>query len=353
MKKLSQKDKTIHDQFSTYGKNVKEWMNKCVLLLPQIEKNEIWAKKGFPNIYEYARKLAGMSRNKVNESLRILGKAEHLPAIMEVIERKGIFAVKPVVNIATKETEQFWAKRISEMRKSTLETFVKDYKAAHQQISDINMDIFDRHDSRELEHVHSNSGRIDVGTLGRLGAGQPAEKGFSKPNYFQRRSEISIKVEPEVLEALKKIKGNNDWNETMKKLLKYSQKELDLEQKQHEAEEKKLQEELIQEKPEAIKTNNHAVTTAIKKYLIKRSKGICEYPNCSKPGKNIHHTEPFALKKVHDPDQLAYLCEEHHQIIHLGYIDDSRPTTSWYQIEKLPSYDLKNVINQRIAEYKH
>lgn len=338
MEKLSTKDKTIHDQFSAYGRNAKEWMNKCILLLPQVEKNQIWAKKGFSNIYEYARKLAGMSRNKVNESLRILGKTENLPAIRKMIEQKGIFAVKPVVNIVTSETEEFWAKRVSEMNKNTLETFVRDYRKEH-------------------EYADGGFRLIGAGTIGRPGAGHPAEKGLNKPNNFQECSgifsitdskiNISIKVEPEVLAALKKIKGDNDWNFIMKKMLKSYQKEIEAEQRQFQAE-------LMQEKPAAVKTNNHAVTATIKKYIIKRSKGICEHQNCKKPGVNIHHTEPFALRKVHDPDKLVHLCEEHHQIIHFGYIDDSSfGTASWKQIEKLPSYDIKNIINQRISEFKH
>lgn len=182
-----------------------------------------------------------------------------------------------------------------------------------------------------------------------------------------------MKLEPEVLQMLKKIKGDYDWNFLMKKMLKSYQKKLEIEQKQHEEEEKQFQQELKQEKPEAVQSNNHAVTAAIKNYLIKRSKGRCEHPNCKKPGKHIHHTDPFALKKVHDPDKLVFLCEEHHQIIHLGYIDDgtfepeilqlaqdyqfesikpSKSTISWKQIDKLPGYDLKNVINQKIAEFK-
>lgn len=347
MRALSPKDKTIHDQFSTYGKNAKEWMKKCVLLLQEIEKNRIWEKKSFSSIYEYAAKIAGMSRNKVNEGLRILKKTENLPAIRKVIEQKGIFAIKPVVNIATRETDQFWAKRASEMRKSTLETFVRDYRKEH-----------------EVSH--------DNQTLGRPGAGSPTNNRLNRPNLFRDNLEghgrtdskiqVSMKLDLEILDALKKIKGEGDWNQAIGKLLKYSQKAIEEEQKKLEAEDKKLQEELQQEKPGEVRTNTHKVTTSIKNYIKKRSKGKCEHPNCNKPGKHIHHIDPFALTKKHDPDRLVYLCEEHHQIIHLGYIDDDCivPETkrlpvetkinSWHQINKLPIYDIKNIINRRVAE---
>ncbi len=46
-KSLSSIDKKLHDQFSEYGLRAKEWMRKCVMLLPELEKREIWKKKGF------------------------------------------------------------------------------------------------------------------------------------------------------------------------------------------------------------------------------------------------------------------------------------------------------------------
>lgn len=331
MKKLSEKDKKIHDQFSNYGKNAKEWMLKCVLMLPTIEKNCIWAKKGFSSIYEYAAKLAGMNRNKVNEGLRILQKTENLPSIRKVIEQKGLFAVKPVVNLATPATDNFWAKKAAEMSKSTLETFIKDFK--------------------KEQHL-----------VDRPGAGSPTNNGLNKATLFQpdedseTKIQISMKLDQKIVDELKKIKGEGDWNHLMQKLLKCSQKELEAEQKSLEEKEKCFQEELKKEKPSVVKTNNHSVTAAIKKYIEKRSGGKCEHPNCSKPGKHIHHTEPFAFKRLHDPDKLVHLCEEHHQIIHLGYIDDSNiapVSNSWHQIEKLPAYDIKNIINNRIAEFRY
>lgn len=401
MKKLSPKDKTIHDQFSRYGRNAKEWMNKCVLLLPQIEKNQIWKKKGFLSIYEYAAKIAGMSRNKVNEALRILKKAENLPAMREVIKNKGILAVRPVVNIANKETDKFWAEKACKMSKNTLETFVRDFKKEQEEKSQEHF---------ENQKIMKNNQKEIVDNfqlVGRPRTGSPTSNGLNKPNFFREnleifdekdsnqnnknndknsklRIQVSMKLNREIVDQLKKIKMEGDWNEVMKKLLKYSQKKLKAEQKRQEAMEKQFQKELEEEKPIAIKSNNHTVTTAVKKYIKKRSKGLCEHPNCNKPGKHIHHIEPFALKREHDPDKLIYLCEEHHQIIHLGYIDDSeikpeynnitsassnvsffsndivpvvkqlrgKSYDTWKQIKNLPTYDLKNIINERIAEFR-
>lgn len=68
------KNKKLHEKFVEYGQNAKEWARKCILLLPEIERNQIWERKGFSSIYEYAAKLAGLSKNQVYEALRVLKK---------------------------------------------------------------------------------------------------------------------------------------------------------------------------------------------------------------------------------------------------------------------------------------
>ena len=72
MIKLSIQENIVHGQFIEYGRNAKEWLRKCALLLPEIEKHRIWEKRGFSSISEYAAKLAGMSRLSVDEALRVL-----------------------------------------------------------------------------------------------------------------------------------------------------------------------------------------------------------------------------------------------------------------------------------------
>src|SRR3990170_8617878 len=75
----------LHQQFSEYGKNAKEWLRKCALLLPEIAEKQVWRRKGFSSIYEYAAKLAGMSRSSVDEALRVLSRIEDKPALQELV----------------------------------------------------------------------------------------------------------------------------------------------------------------------------------------------------------------------------------------------------------------------------
>ena len=47
----------------------------------------------------------------------------------EIVEKKGINCVKPVIAIVTKENAGFWAEKTNTMSKAELETYVRDYKA--------------------------------------------------------------------------------------------------------------------------------------------------------------------------------------------------------------------------------
>ncbi|MBU1018920.1 hypothetical protein KJ764_03055 [Patescibacteria group bacterium] len=164
----------VHEKFVKYGSNAKAWMRKCELLLPEIARREIWRKKRFGSIYEYAAKLAGMNREKVNECLRIYGHIEDKPELLEVAEKKGLGAVRPVVTVATQEDAGFWAEKVEDMSKHALEVYVKDRRP---------------------------------GT-----ASQP------------EKITISMGLDPEIARKLQKIKGDKDWNELMEQFLNPQEK---------------------------------------------------------------------------------------------------------------------------------
>jgi len=175
-------ENSIHTQFVEYGRNAKEWLRKCALLLPEIDRKQIWKKKGFSSIFEYAGKLAGMSKSSVKDALRIMRKVEDKPALRKVIDEKGIQSVKPVIAIATPETAEFWAEKARIMSKNTLETYVHEYR------------------------------------LARL-PGTPA----------QSEKQITMTLTPDIAAELEKLKGKGDWNTLMKELLQLRKEKLEAE----------------------------------------------------------------------------------------------------------------------------
>lgn len=336
--KITKEEQAIYQDFEFCGKNAKKWMHKCVLMLPKIEKMRIWEKKGFLSIYEFAAKLAGMSRNKVNEGLRILKKTENMPEIQKLIENKGIWVVKSIVRVVTPENQKFWANKAMTMKKNTLETYVREMEE--------NARAMKFNGNGEGNGCDNGCGEsVGFGdNSDRPGAGNPLDSGLSKLNLFQKAAKItvSMKLDPEVVEMLGKLKGTSDWNTVMKDLLESHKKETQREQQEIEA-----------EKPAKVQITSRPVPLKIQKYIKARAKGKCEAPNCTKPGKYLHHTTPFALKKEHDPDKIRLLCEAHHDIAHHGLIQNEDEQPQNWKIQKFPDLtDFKTIINARIAKFR-
>lgn len=276
--KINGEDLEIYRNFECFGRESKKWMQKCILLLPQIEERSIWEKKGFSSIYEFAAKLAGMSRNKVNEGLRILRKIEELPEVKKVMENKGIWAVKPILRVVTHENESFWAEKAMTMSRITLETYV-----------------------REIEKVDS--------AFGRPGAGNPVDLGLDKPHVFPEQEiaeknlsttktckvAVTMKLTEEVVAELEKLKGTQEWNALMLELLESHGKLA-----AHELAE------LEGNKPEKVRTSSRHIPIAIQRYVRARARRKCESPGCTRAGKHFHHTTDLPSGKNMIPTKLDY-----------------------------------------------
>ena len=149
---------------------------------------------------------------------------------------------------------------------------------------------------------------------------------------------LTINLKPDVIAKLEKF-NKGDWNELMQKFIDLY--------------EKNLEQELRQEKPApAIDTSRH-IPKKINDYVLKRSHGKCEFPNCTSDYAHLHHTNRLASNKIHDPDQIVALCESHHDLAHRGLIDNEefKPTT--WKIQKEPDYtNLNWYIDQQIATHR-
>jgi len=289
---LTDLENNIHNSFVMCGKNAKEWMRKCILLLPDIEKYEIWKKKGFESIYVYAAKLAGMSRNTVDDALRILRKIEDKPELIKLVEEKGVNAVRPVVTIATGDSAGFWAEKARIMSKNTLETYVREFRTSTE--------IHNTKDYSETVKASNN---------------------------------ITMELDPEIAQQLEKLKGDGDWNELMMQFLKMREEKLE------------------EQKPESAECESRYIPAKIKNFVIARTNGRCAFPACNKPLIILHHTQRFALENVHDSDRLHGLCKAHERIAHLGLIENEELAPKFWKLlaepdRNAPKYEIDIIVNK-------
>ncbi|MBT3865451.1 hypothetical protein HOE67_04615 [Candidatus Peregrinibacteria bacterium] len=296
-RKLSDDDLKMHLQFSEYGMNAKEWLRKCALMLPEIERRKIWKKKKFGSIFEYAAKLAGMSKNQVYDALRIVRKVENLPALRRVVEEKGVNAVRAVATIVTEENEMFWAKKAMEMSARELETYVKDFRG------EINRS--------ESLHVKTT---------------EPVKV----------KTTVTMELDPQTLKQLEKLKGRDGtWEGAIKNLLETREDHLEA------------------EKPEPVKSESNYVPAQISKFVEKRDNCTCVFPGCTKPHYALHHTQGFSRDHIHDPDKLYCVCQSHHSLAHRGLIENENQKPKYWRIrEKADSASPRFGLDQLVGEHK-
>lgn len=296
MAKMTPQDRQIHQQFSQYGQNAREWMQKCVLLLPEIERREIWKKKGCGSIYEYAAKLAGMSRGVVDEALWVLKKVEDKPELMKIVQEKGLRRVRPLIPLATKETERFWAEKARIMSRSTLEAYVKNYRS---------------------EFIPGN-----------------------KP--LPEKRTIVLELPMALAQRLEQAQKRTGFVEEIEIMLS-----------KLEAKEQEVQRKVSQANSKLRETPSRYIPANIKQHVLQRTSGLCAYPSCIKPATSLHHTQRWALEKIHDPQRLHGLCTAHERLAHLGLIEHEEDAPQkWSLRTEADRSHFKSYVDQFVGLYR-
>ncbi len=295
----------LHDQFIAYGKNAREWLQKCALLLPEIVRRGVWKKKGYGSVHEYAGKLAGMSHSLVDEALRVLRHVETLPELRKVVEERGIGAVRPVAVIATPETDLFWAEKVRAMSQHTLEVYVQEAKSQNLAILDENHPV--KNKAEFLRAEESEAEKIN----------------------------LTMQMSPDLANKLTKLKGHGEWEDLLNELLAYREQVLQNQQ------------------PEEKVTDARHIPATIEKFIIERSRGICEFPKCTRKYAILHHTQRFSLEKTHDPERIIALCTAHERIVHQGLIEnENQPPQQWRVREQPDTAHPTYAIDQLVQKYR-
>ena len=82
---------------------------------------------GFKDIYEYAARVGGASRAKVDEIIRIGRSLEKTIRLQTLFLRGeiGWSKLRVILNVVTPETDEHWAKQVQNLSKRALEALVQ------------------------------------------------------------------------------------------------------------------------------------------------------------------------------------------------------------------------------------
>lgn len=282
---------SLHQQFVQLGQNHKEILRKIASLLPQIHKQEIY-KKYTDDIYEYARKYAGISSGVAEEILRVHRSVEGKPEIVKAIATAGIHKVAMAAKIATVENQMVIADKINNLSKAALEQFVKDYRRAREislfgEVEEIVKVELDKEMQFLLNKLKKKfgDGLSNKETLRKI------LREMCEIKFESESCKIGANITSQQNSKISKSFPGEKWEECEEKIEK-----LDLES-------------------ENIKISRY-IPVKIQRAVISNTNGKCAVHNCTKPYDHIHHQIPFSVSKNHD--SIIPLCKEHHEIAHNG-----------------------------------
>jgi len=284
--------KNLHEEFVKLGKEKRQMTYKLLNMLPEIYKSGIW-KKYAGDIYEYAGRYGGIGRSSVEKRLKLEKHLENKPQLKAAIEKVGIHKVALMATIATPTNEKMFADKALNMSKSALQTLSKE--------------------------LRGNDGI------------EPCRAVPTK---------ITIELDGEITFRFLKFK---------KKFPKLSNQEVVLELLK-EAEEKHPQKSFANDS-EPVKL----ITGDEKRYIPAQQKraiianGQCQYPNCNKPYQHLHHPNRYAEHKSHEG--LVALCQDHHEFMHNGLIENEQAPQQYWHINpyKTPDHTDKLYRDHRAA----
>ena len=259
-------------------------------LLPEVyareiaerEKGRSWLKKrGFSCIYEFAAKLAGMSRDQIDLVLRLEKRFEDKPVLRGALVSGEVSANKlaRVVSIATAENQQDILGKVEALSSRALEVFVKDFKNQNgldePKMGDANL------------HVRVLKSNLDLDL------------------------ELDEDVKNELIEMKKK---GIDVNQILREFLRGRKEKL--EQEKSEVVEKQMRER--HDRAIIGMPANRYISVEVRRVVTLEFGNKCSMPGCSKPAENLHHEKGFAKDQCHDPRFLKPMCRGHHEIAHAG-----------------------------------
>lgn len=265
----------LHQQFVELGRARNKLTYELLHILPEIYAQEIHLQKGYPNIYEYAGKLAGLSKSVVQKVLRAEPHLEEKPRLKEAIAKVGIHKVDMVARIATPENEAAWAEKVENMSKPALQELAKEVRMKEVE--------------KSLPGENFSFGKCDA----------PPQK-------------MTIDMDEEMQFLFLRLKNRHGKNLSNKAAMKILLKRLVAEE---------FSEKKTRKSKKIVKVTRY-IPAERKREAMAETQGQCSYPRCGRPAEQIHHPDRFSEVRSHK--NLKPVCRIHHEFAHNGLIEEER-----------------------------
>jgi hypothetical protein len=294
-------DESLYNLCRLYGEKARIWRQKFIGLLPEVYKRRLFEKKGFASIFEFAKKLCGLSEEQVRLVLNLEKRFEKMYVLKGLLVEGKVSANKlsRIASIAKPGNEVFLAGQVQLLSKSAVESFVRDEKFWEKEKR--------KNESGNCGKNDEKSADENMGFENKNGLQKSFFEDKNMPGHVQN-CDNNLQLFPEVKEKLFELQQKGiDINNLLLEFLQKRDEEII--EKKKEIREKVLQKE--QEKP----ATKHVPVTVRRIIQLEYGKK-CSIKNCQKQAVHIHHLQRFSVSQSHDPNYLVPLCKEHHEQAH-------------------------------------
>ncbi len=333
-------DKQLFRLCRKYGAAALQARRKFMGLLPEVQRRRLYEKKGYFSIYEFAAKLAGLSRDQVQRVLQLERRLEDKPELHGLLVSGEISTSKLVriAAVATAENQGVLAEKVRNLSQNAVETWVRDLRGGGG--------------AHSVECKVKGGGMNNAG--GFLKPEMPDESVRAQRNFSNINQDIRLMavLSVEVKEKLLDMAGKGlDINQMLLELL--AKRDAEIQARKEEIAEK-LREKTVKkfEKVEVSMGQKELVITpgkevgreteignitddkktaasryipvAVKNILKEEFGDKCAGEACPRSAENIHHTRRFSLNPSHDPRGLLPVCSGHHELAHADEADYRR-----------------------------
>lgn len=314
---MQNSDKILHQKFVQLGNQRHRLTKEICALLPDIYKKEIYKKEGYATIYEYAGKIAGLSKFVVEKVLRIEKHLEGKIYLKQAIKTQGIHKVGLVAKLATPETDKFFAGIVENSSKEALLEFAREVREK-QGLCDTREDK-----TKSLCHAVQSKINIELDEEMRFLFLKLKKKLGENLSNKEAMRRILLKLTDQECQQNKNMQTSQ---QAFQKVKNFPGKKIANLEKDDEI---NKQENTVSEN-QPSKSAGRYIPAEKKRELLKRNNGKCEYPNCSNPAEIFHHSDRFAVSKSHD--SVSGMCKVHHEFAHNGLIQNEKDGFEKWQL---------------------
>ena len=308
------------------GRQTLYWRRKFIGYLPEVYRRGLFEKQGCSSIFEFGKKMAGLSEAQIRLALNLEKRFKDKPALRSALVdgEVSINKLTRVASIATSENDKFLAETAKVLSKSSLEVFVRDVR--HRQDRQVEFLRGETVEQRCLGDDDERGGVKCAETKNKNGLFERHNKAKSLPGQpaeAQRRrvwrggrengTDLKFQLDPEITKLLNSLhKKGIDVNEILMEMLKKRDVEIVSEL---ERVGKKMRLRENRRKVEG-KAASRYVSVQVERVLEKEFGSKCAVPNCQCESEHTHHVLPFSVVGSHDPRFMLPLCRAHHDIVH-------------------------------------